>query len=294
MKLRWYDRILVALSGLVLAAAGVAIVLWGCGAIRLPEPFALDLWTGGDWQWLPAIFLGGVLVFLWGVRLLVRPFCFKQDKQSRYFTVKTGESDSLSISVAALDQLVRKCVEACPEVTTSKIVITGQEKAMRVNVRVTLRGGVCIPEVVTRLQEQIKQYVTGCSGVPVETVRVIVEAAKDEGESGESVRLLKPVEKLPPVDMGETEKAVQATVEPETTPEKTSEEVPVFVSEEKADAEPANAAEPQEAPQTPEEPEKPQESLDFDFGPEEKLPVELSADAFPFPTEKKDGEETDA
>ena len=59
MKLRWYDRILVALSGLVLAAAGVAVVLWGCGAIRLPEPFALDLWTGGDWQWLPVIFLGG-------------------------------------------------------------------------------------------------------------------------------------------------------------------------------------------------------------------------------------------
>ena len=67
MKLRWYDRILVALSGLVLAALGVMIVLCGCGAVHLPEPFALDVWTGGDWQWLPAIFLGGLLVFLWGI-----------------------------------------------------------------------------------------------------------------------------------------------------------------------------------------------------------------------------------
>ena len=290
MKLRWYDRILVALSGLVLAAAGVAVVLWGCGVIRLPEPFALDLWTGGDWQWLPAIFLGGALVFLWGMRLLVRPFCFRQDKQSRYFTVKTGENDSLSISVAALDQLVRKCVNACPEVTTSKIVITGQEKAMRVNVRVTLRGGVCIPEVVTRLQEQIKQYVTGCSGVPVETVRVVVEAAKEESESGESVRLLKPVEKLPPVDMGETEKTAEAAVEPEKAPDEEAAPAP----EEKAEAEPAIAAEPEEAPQAVAETEKQEEPLEFDFGPEEKLPVELSADAFPFPDEKKDGEKTDA
>lgn len=292
MKLRWYDRILVALSGLVLAAAGVAVVLWGCGAIRLPEPFALDLWTGGDWQWLPVIFLGGALVFAWGLRLLVRPFCFRQDKQSRYFTVKTGETDTLSISVAALDQLVRKCVNACPEVTTSKIVITGQEKAMRVNVRVTLRGGVCIPEVVARLQDQIKQYVTGCSGVPVETVRVIVEAAKDDGEGAESVKLLKPVEQLPSVDRGETEKAAEAeaaaeeakTPEPETAAEAEEKEEPVQAPVEKEAEEPLPSA----------EPEKPEEPLNFDFGPEEKLPVELSADAFPFSGEKKDGEKTDA
>ena len=49
-----------------------------------------------------------------------------------------------------------------------------------------------------------------------------------------------------------------------------------------------------EEPLTSAEPEKPEEPLNFDFGPEEKLPVELSADAFPFPGEKKDGEKTDA
>ena len=131
---------------------------------------------------------------------------------------------------------------------------------------------------------------TGCSGVPVETVRVVVEAAKEESESGESVRLLKPVEKLPPVDMGETEKTAEAAVEPEKAPDEEAAPAP----EEKAEAEPAIAAEPEEAPQAVAEPEKPEEPLEFDFGPEEKLPVELSADAFPFPDEKKDGEKTDA
>ena len=300
MKLRWYDRILVALSGLVLAALCVMIVLCGCGAVHLPEPFALDVWTGGDWQWLPAIFLGGLLVFLWGMRLLIRPFCFGKDKQSNYFVVKTSEQDTMSISVAALDQLIRKCLAARPEVLTSKVTISGQEKAMRVHVRVTLRGGVCIPEVVTKLQEQIKQYVTGCSGVPVETVRVTVEASKDAGGDEGEVKLLNAVEKLPPVDAGRDEEipaqAPEKTVQPEAPavpeapaaqeaaaePEKAEPEAP---AEETVPAESEAPAETAEAPAGTEQMEA--EAPVFDFGPEEKLPVDLSPDAFPFPDEKK-------
>lgn len=290
MKLRWYDRILVALSGLLLAAAGVMIVLCGCGVVHLPEPFALDVWTGGDWQWLPAIFLGGLLVFLWGLRLLIRPFCFAKDKQGKYFVVSTGEQDTLSISVAALDQLIRKCIAARPEVLSSKISIGGQEKAMRVHVRVTLCGGVCIPEVVTKLQEQIKQYVTGCSGVPVESVRVTVEAAKDARDAGEK-KFLNAASDAPSIDMAKDEAdeiPAQASVEPEKPEAPIEPETAVEAETVEEAAAPEEPAQEQEEtivmPEPALEPEWQAEAPDF--GPAEKLPVELSPDAFPFPGEK--------
>ena len=118
---------------------------------------------------------------------------------------------------------------------------------------------------------------------------MIVEAAKDDGEGAESVKLLKPVEQLPSVDRSETEKTAEAeaaaeevkTPKPETAAEAEEKEEPVQAPVEKEAEEPMPSVEPEEP-------------LNFDFGPEEKLPVELSADAFPFPGEKKDGEKTDA
>lgn len=316
MRLRWYDRILVSLSGLVLTTLGALVILGGCGVLHLPEPFALDVWTGGDWQWLPAIFLGGLLIALWGLRLLIRPMCPKKDMHGRYFTVKTGGDDTLSISVSALDQLVRKCLDARPEVLTSRISIGGQERAMRVTIRVTLRGGVCIPETVGKLQEQIKQYVSSCSGVAVEFVRVVVEATKAPAGSEEEVKLLEPASVAPaeeapakePEPMKEPEPKKRHVLKPrpekapveaapawyEAAPvEAPAAQTPLEPAPE-TPAEPEPEPEPEPAAQAPAEPEPvpaPAEPPMFDFGPAEPLPVELSPDAFPFPGEKADAAE---
>ena len=201
MRLRWYDRILVALSGVVLAVLGAGVILCGCGVIRLPQGIALDLWTGQDWKWLPVIFLGGLLLFVWGVHLIVRPLCPKRDLHGRYFTVKTNGEDTLSISVSALDQLVRKCLDAHPE-------------------------------------------------VPAEPHEEPAEETTAE------------VAEEPPVQ----------TAEPSTAPEETAETSPELTQQEiYAQREAAEMG-----------------AFTVDFGPKDPLPVELSADAFPFPSKNEE------
>lgn len=300
MKLRWYDRILVALSGLVLTAFGAAIILVGCGVIDLPGIYDLDVWTGGDWKWLPIIFMGGLIVLAWGLHLFVRALFPRRDLRGRYFSVKTRSDDTLHISVSALDQLIRKCLDARPEVLTSRIEIAGQERAMRVTIRVTLRSGVCIPEIVSQMQEQIKQYVTTCSGVAVDYVRVIVEATKESrgrADDGE-VKLLQPVaDEMPPIDTKAFEEEKQEAAVPVEEPlaeekQPTAAEVPaVEANVDEPAAEEAPVATIEETIAKREEAEL--KDYMVDFGPAEPLPVNLSAEAFPFPgaAEKKPAED---
>lgn len=182
MKMRWYDRILVSLGGVVLMGVGVLVALSGIGAIELPEPFAIDAWLGSGWQWMPILFLVGLLIVAWGVHLLIRPlYSLFGERGGRYYTVKTDDGDGVHISVQALDHLVHKCLEEWPEVLTSQVRMGGQEDAMRIMLRVSLASGVRIPELLANVRTRIREYIEQCSGVTVDKVKIVVEAAKNEG-----------------------------------------------------------------------------------------------------------------
>lgn len=296
MRLRWYDRVLVSLSGLIIMAVGVCVILAAGGVITLPEPFMLDTWLGNGWQWMPLIFLVGLAFVAWGVRLLTKPLLRHSDATSKYFSVRDGDEGGIQISVQALDYLVHKCVDKRDEILSAHVRIGGQENAMRITLRATLRSGVHIPELVGQVRAEIKEYVERCAGVTVESVRFIVEATKEgrgqarevkrdasaenaylaETESAETVKLTEPIPELA-VAMSESEVA-----QPEPQP--------VFVSEAEEDTEPPEPREPEEEPPEAYDMNEDTEDildLDFDFGPDEPLPVTLSEDAFPFPEEAR-------
>ena len=231
MKLRWYDRVLIALGGVVFMGLGVAVMLAGGGVIRA-EWFGLDYWVGTGWQWMPIIFLGGVLLFAWGVRLLVRPFMRASEKQGRYYTVRDGGQGEVHISVQALDHLVHKALTVWPEILTAQVRIGGQEDAMNITLRATLQSNVRIPELIRDVQSEIKQYVEECAGVKVQSVKVVIELTKDtRGQQPSEIKLLsQPPEPRNIVEperifavrepeVGEPEKP-ETVEEPETMPER--------------------------------------------------------------------------
>ena len=71
--------------------------------------------------------------------------------------------------------MVQKCVDAHNELTVNQTRIEHVRDGVCVDVKITLAGGVNIPLTVNALQKQIKQYITSCSGVDVQEVRVMVE-----------------------------------------------------------------------------------------------------------------------
>lgn len=285
LKLRWYDRVLVSLGGLVLAALGVCVMLSAGGILDLSSLFAFDVWLGDGWQWMPLIFLAGLLLAAWGVWLFVRPMLRSRDTAGKYYTVQDSGEGGVHISVQALDHLVHRCLSIWPEILTAQVRIGGQEDAMRITLRTTLRSDVRIPDLIGEVRQEIKSYVEECSGVKVESVRVIVEATKEDKDQpgiGPAPRRKEEPAALPETLRKEPEP--EAAAEPEAPRQEPDPVVKRFSEEEKI--EPVILPETKNPETESSEADRPDaEAMEADLGPEAPPPVELSKDAFPFPGE---------
>ena len=238
MRLRIWDRILSALMGLILIAMGAAGLLYLLGIV--PD------WHGQffsqaviPWQRWTAV--GGCIVMillgLHGASLLVRR------RKDKGFVIQRTELGDMSISMKAMENMVKKCVESHVEMKASHTHIYRSRNGICVELRIMLPSGMNIPLTVNALQKQIKQYITSCSGVDVHEVRVKVET--------DIAKLAAPAE-MPALDVpAAEEKPVQSVAEqlckhqeePQVYAEKPACEVPEAPC---ADDEIPQAAEPQE------------------------------------------------
>ncbi|HIQ61984.1 MAG TPA: alkaline shock response membrane anchor protein AmaP [Candidatus Avichristensenella intestinipullorum] len=281
MKLRWYDRVLVSLGGLMLAGLGILVMLAAGGVVGvfgLPDWLALDRWMGDGWQWMPLIFIAGLLLTVWGVYLFLRPLRAYGGAQDRYFSMGDAENGEMTISVQALDHLVHKCVDARPEILSAQVQIAGREDSIEVTLRMVLRADVRIPRLVEQVQAQVRQHLQDCAGVRVESVRIIVESTRDPNAraSRASVKLAsvepQPLPQPDPAEKDVRNDSLRPPVSAETPARQ--EEAPEPLRQE-------------EAPEPLRQEEAPAfaaaQGADMDFGPREPLPVSLSEEAFPFP-----------
>ncbi len=190
MKLRWFDRVLIGVAGLVLTALAVLTALVGCGRVRLPEFLSVDMVRGG-WQWTPVFLIAAVLIALWGIRLIVRSLRRGRGKRRDYFSVQTTDDDSLQISVSAIEKMVQRCVDQNPGAAAASIRVYGGGDALQIDLRATVRSDVRIPETVTELRDQIRRQVEERSGVPVRNIHVSVEGVREvSSRKKEGLRLL--------------------------------------------------------------------------------------------------------
>ena len=172
MKIRILDRILVALAGLLMLASGVAL------AAQLF--FGKDV-AGKVTSWLTDeglrayIIIGGVLVFLLGMYCVL--LLFRHKGRNGKFVMQRTESGELAISLKALESMVQKCLEQHKEVNAQAVRLENQKGSLLILIRGTVAGGISIPLTVDTMQQQIRQYVTACSGVEVKDIRVEIESS---------------------------------------------------------------------------------------------------------------------
>ncbi|MDR1598851.1 MAG: alkaline shock response membrane anchor protein AmaP [Oscillospiraceae bacterium] len=185
MRIRWYDRVLIALSGLLLLALGTLLVMTGLrepkvvadlGIKIIQAPFgfaAAQSIRAGAWYTLAALIASGLVLALWGIRQWISLIPKRQ--REAFFTATEVERGTLTIARPALEHLVRKCVAEHPEMTVSKIHISSENEKATVRLRATMRSGVSMPKVTASLQKEIISYMSECAGVSVASVQVIVE-----------------------------------------------------------------------------------------------------------------------
>ncbi|MDR0397046.1 MAG: alkaline shock response membrane anchor protein AmaP [Oscillospiraceae bacterium] len=185
MRIRWYDRVLFALSGLLLFALGALLVMTGLrepkavsdlGVKLIQVPFgfaAAQSIRAGEWYALTALIGSGLILALWGVRQWIS--LIPKQRREAFFTATEAERGTLTIARPALEHLVHKCVAEHPEITVSKINIVSENDKALIRLRATMRSGVSMPKVSSALQKEIISYMAECAGISVSSVRVIVE-----------------------------------------------------------------------------------------------------------------------
>lgn len=169
MKIRILDRILVFLAGVLLIAAGAAVV----AGIFWDIPVA-DFFESLQGKSTVAIAVACVLALL-GVYCM--GMMFRRYKGKRGFVVQRTEGGELSISIKAIENLVQKCIDKHEELHVLSTGLENSRDGLVIKLRIGLASGVSIPLVVSALQKQIKQYITACSGIDVLEVKVQVETA---------------------------------------------------------------------------------------------------------------------
>lgn len=178
MKIRVLDRLLVAIAGLILIA--------GCAAVTAQLFFQKDVigWVGRVLE--DGAVRAWVIVVL-ALLLALGIYCFMvtfrhRGENDKYIMQKT-ENGELAISLKAMESMVLKCIEQHKEITSNAVALENQKGCLVVKIRGTVAGGVSIPLTVDALQQQIKQYVTSCSGVEVKEVQVQIESSGPDAEN---------------------------------------------------------------------------------------------------------------
>ena len=179
MRLRVIDRILIALSGLVLLALAVLGALELIGF--LPP---VSEWTPYLLQihyWRLAAYASCALAALLGVYEI--SVLFRRRKGKRGFIAQKSENGEIAISVKTIESLVIKCAEKHGEIAVQSVNVEESRGGLLIKLKASLPSGMNIPLAVGTLQKQIKQYITACSGVDVSEVRVKVDST-DKAISG--------------------------------------------------------------------------------------------------------------
>ncbi|MCR5565522.1 MAG: alkaline shock response membrane anchor protein AmaP [Clostridiales bacterium] len=177
MKIRILDRILVALAGLLMLA--------GCAALAAQLFFGKDV-VGRitrlltDAQYRIWLIIALVLLVLLGCYCLL--ILFRHRGRRDRFVMQKTENGELSISLKAMESMVQKCLDPHKELTVQSVRLESQKGGLLIRIRGTVAGGVSIPLTVDALQQQIKQYVTACSGVEVKDIRVQIESSGPEAK----------------------------------------------------------------------------------------------------------------
>lgn len=171
MRVKLWNRFVIAFTGLILLAAGVLAAL--CALGFTPVWLNLSQLAGSLVMWQRvALGVAGFVLCVLGIHNICMLFARKNTKG---FITQRTDYGNMSISMKALDTMARKCVNQHQELEIKSTKIFRVKNGIAVLVRLLLETGVNIPLTVSALQKQIKQYIVSCSGVDVYEVQVLVE-----------------------------------------------------------------------------------------------------------------------
>lgn len=166
-------RVLTALSGVVLLLASAGAAAERFFGVTVSEWAGRLFAAQGPWMMLLALAVIIALAVL-GVGCIVMLLPGRKPKKRGYVMQKT-ENGPIGISVKTIEGQIRTCVQKHDVIARADISVAEGKTGLIILLTVDQAAGVNIPLSVGMLQKQIRQYVSACSGIEVQEVRVLVE-----------------------------------------------------------------------------------------------------------------------
>ncbi|MFP4472266.1 MAG: alkaline shock response membrane anchor protein AmaP [Candidatus Omnitrophota bacterium] len=126
--------------------------------------------------------LAGVALGVVAVSYLFSKAVYSSEEKGRNIAFD-NPSGRVSVSLNAIEDLIRRVVSRQPEVKDVRAAITAGKKGLDVAARLSLTGDVNIPEMTSRIQHMIKRKIQDIIGIE-ETVVVRVDIAKINPSDG--------------------------------------------------------------------------------------------------------------
>lgn len=172
MKLRGWDRIVLFIGALLIAAIGVSIFLVSLRISQLVFPA-----FGGEEFIVSKLIISicGFFLFVYAVYLLSISLSYHPKKKD--FVVQETSGGELRISINALDSLVRKVMAGHTEMNLKDMLIENIKDSVLVDIKIAIAENVSIPLAVASVQKEIRQHLLSATGIDVKEVRVSVQTA---------------------------------------------------------------------------------------------------------------------
>lgn len=212
------EKIAAVLSGLILIAAAVCFVTEAFFGAGITGALGALLADKGALSILLTLLIVLVLLVL-GVCCLI----FAMPKRiagKRGFVMQKTENGAIGISIRSIEGLVATCMKKHDMIERSEIAVTESRDGIIILLDITQAAGVNIPLSVGVLQKQIRTYVTACTGVEVQEVRVMVE--NNETTAVESPFVVQDTIAIPPAVLSQKPEAVALPEEEEEIIEDTA------------------------------------------------------------------------
>lgn len=179
MKLRIADRIIAALTGIILLALCAALIATVFFGVGIPQKATAVLDDTSLKTRTILVLAGAVTAFLGVYNILV---LFRHRKRrDKFVTVKT-EDGEITIGGKTIENMITRCTDQHDELSVSSVRLKNDKNGLRITLRGKVSGGVSIPLTVSALQKQIRQYVTACSGLEVKEILFRIDGSGNDAE----------------------------------------------------------------------------------------------------------------
>lgn len=184
----------------IILSTGLLCILFFLHQIKLDEVIKILTNIYQDTQL--SMILTGAVGFIMLVSLFWANLIYARRKKERTIAFD-NPSGPVSVSLSAMEDLVRRIVVRVPEVKEIRPSITAIKKGLDVEIQLILRTDVNIPEMTARLQELIRskvQDVIGIDGkinIRIHVIKIIVDDQKYKKDKGKSEIDINPTPSVP-------------------------------------------------------------------------------------------------